>query len=320
VTASPSLNRAGYIAAVIASVAAGLGLALQSRINGELGLALGNGSLAAVVSFGSGLVLLLAALIFWRPGRVGFGHLFRSLGDKTLPWWSIFGGVAGALFVLSQGLFAGVIGVALFVVAVVTGQTLGAVIIDSNGLFGARKVPLTATRLVGALTVLAGVAVATTLWSDAAVTLGWSVLLPLVAGMLLGWQQAVNGRVKRVAQSSLTATALNFFVGTLVLVAVLAVSLFFDSLPESWPTAWWLYAGGALGAVFIAVSVVTVNKIGVLALGVSLITGQILGSLALDVFFPVAQQPFGWWTVVGAMLVLVGSALVTLTTRRRQSD
>jgi bacterial/archaeal transporter family-2 protein len=319
VTAPSPPHRAGYIAAVIASVFAGLGVAVQSRINGELGLALGNGSLAAVVSFGSGLVLLLAALIFWRPGRVGFGHLFHALREKVLPWWSIFGGVAGALFVLSQGLFAGVIGVALFIVAVVTGQTLGAVIIDSNGLFGARRVALTPTRLGGAVTVLAGVVVATTFWSDAAVTVGWSVSLPLVSGMLVGWQQAVNGRVKRVAQSSLTATALNFFVGTVVLVLVLTVSLFFDSFPEVWPTAWWLYAGGALGAVFIAVQVITVNKIGVLALGVSLITGQILGSLALDVFFPVAQQPFGWWTVVGATLVLLGSALVTLTTRRRES-
>jgi len=320
VNAGSDINRLGYFLAVVFSVVAGVGVAIQSRVNGELGLALANGSLAALFSFGSGLVLLLLALVVWRPGRVGLSQVRLALKERALPWWSILGGLAGGFFVLSQGLVGGIIGVALFSVAVVTGQTLGSVIIDSRGLFGATKMPLTPPRLVGSLIVLLGVVVAASVWSEGSLALGWPMLLPLFAGITVGWQQAVNGRVRRVAQSSLTATVLNFFFGTVALLVVFAVSLPFIALPDVWPGAWWLYSGGIVGAGFIAIQAFTVNRIGVLALGVSLVAGQIIGALVLDWVFPVASSRITVWTIVGALLALAGSALVTLTKKRRSDS
>lgn len=310
-----SPSRVGYLVAVVLSVIAGVGVAAQTRVNGELGGALENGPLAAVVSFGSGLVLLLLVLAVWRPGRAGLRQVRVALANKTLPWWAILGGLAGGFFVLSQGLVGGIIGVALFSVAVVTGQTVGSVIIDTRGLFGVVRMPLTLPRFGGSLLVLVGVIVATSLWLEGSVSLGWVIVLPLVAGVAVGWQQAVNGRVRKVAGSSLTATLLNFFFGTLVLLLVFAGSLFVLPLPENWPVAWWLYAGGILGAGFIAIQAFTVNRIGVLALGVSLVAGQIVGALALDWWFPVASSGITVWTVAGATLALIGSAVVTLTKR-----
>lgn len=293
---------------------------MQSRVNGELGVALDNGSLAALISFGSGLIVLLAAMAVWRPGRVGLSQVRSALREGTLPWWAIFGGIAGGFFVLSQGLVGGLIGVALFSVAIVTGQTLGSVAIDSRGLFGVTKMPFTPPRLVGSVLVLGGVVVATGLWSNGPSVIGWPIVLPLVAGAAVGWQQAVNGRVRRVAQSSLTATLLNFIFGTAALVIVFVVSLPFIAVPVVWPGVWWLYTGGILGAGFIAIQAFTVNRIGVLALGVSLIAGQILGALTLDWLFPVPSSDISVWTVAGAALSLVGSALVTLTKRARPAD
>jgi transporter family-2 protein len=308
-------TRVGYVFAVALSVVAGVAVAMQSRVNGELGLALDNGSLAAVISFGSGFVILLVALAVWRPGRVGLSAVRGALRSRSLPWWSVLGGVAGAFFVLSQGLVGGLIGVALFSVAVVTGQTLGSVVIDSRGLFGVTKMPLTTPRWLGSIVVLAGVFVATSVWSGGVAGPGWALVLPLMAGMGVGWQQAVNGRVRRVAGSSLTATLVNFFFGTIALVTVFAVSLAFVALPQVWPTAWWLYSGGILGAGFIAIQAFTVNRIGVLALGVSLVAGQVLGALGLDWLFPVESSAITVWTVAGAALALIGSAVVTLTKR-----
>ena len=316
-TARSDTTRWGYLLAVGLSVLAGVGVAMQSRVNGELGLALDNGSLAALVSFGSGLILLLLALTVWQPGREGLSQVRVALRQRTLPWWSILGGLAGGFFVLSQGLVGGIIGVALFSVAIVTGQTLGSVVIDSKGLFGATKMPLTAPRIIGSLTVLLGVVVAASVWSEGSLALGWPMLLPLIAGITVGWQQAVNGRVRRVAGSSLTATVLNFFFGTLALLVVFAVSLVFVALPSEWPGAWWLYSGGLLGAGFIAIQAFTVNRIGVLALGVSLVAGQIIGALALDWLFPVASSEITVWTITGALLAVAGSALVTLTKKQR---
>ena len=316
-TARSDTTRWGYLLAVGLSVVAGIGVAMQSRVNGELGLALDNGSLAALVSFGSGLILLLLALTVWQPGREGLSQVRVALRQRTLPWWSILGGLAGGFFVLSQGLVGGIIGVALFSVAIVTGQTLGSVVIDSKGLFGATKMPLTAPRIIGSLIVLLGVVVAASVWSEGSLALGWPMLLPLIAGITVGWQQAVNGRVRRVAGSSLTATVLNFFFGTLALLVVFAVSLAFVALPSEWPGAWWLYSGGLLGAGFIAIQAFTVNRIGVLALGVSLVAGQIIGALALDWLFPVASSEITVWTITGALLAVAGSALVTLTKKQR---
>ena len=316
-TASSDVTRWGYLLAVTFSLVAGVGVAMQSRVNGELGLALDNGYLAALVSFGSGLILLLLALVVWRPGREGLSQVRVALKERTLPWWSILGGLAGGFFVLSQGLVGGIIGVALFSVAIVTGQALGSVVIDSKGLFGATKMPLTAPRIIGSLIVLLGVVVAASVWSEGSLALGWPMLLPLIAGIAVGWQQALNGRVRRVAGSSLTATVLNFFFGTLALLVVFAVSLVFIVLPSTWPGAWWLYSGGLLGAGFIAIQAFTVNRIGVLALGVSLVAGQIIGALALDWLFPVASSEITVWTITGALLAVAGSALVTLTKKQR---
>lgn len=316
-TASSDVTRWGYLLAVAFSLVAGVGVAMQSRVNGELGLALDNGYLAALVSFGSGLILLLLALVVWRPGREGLSQVRVALKERTLPWWSILGGLAGGFFVLSQGLVGGIIGVALFSVAIVTGQTLGSVVIDSRGLFGATKMPLTAPRIIGSLIVLLGVVVAASVWSEGSLAVGWPMLLPLAAGIAVGWQQAVNGRVRRVAGSSLTATVLNFFFGTFALLVVFAVSLAFVAPPSEWPGAWWLYSGGLLGAGFIAIQAFTVNRIGVLALGVSLVAGQIIGALALDWLFPVASSEITVWTITGALLAVAGSALVTLTKKQR---
>ena len=315
-TAGPDLTRFGYVLAVLFSVAAGVGVALQTRVNGEFGIALNNGPLASLVSFGSGLILLLLALVVWRPGRVGLSQVRQAVRARTLPWWAILGGLAGGFFVLSQGLVGGIIGVALFSVAVVTGQTLGSVVIDSKGLFGAVRMPLTPARFVGALIVLVGVVVAASLWSEGSAAIGWPILLPLLAGFGVGWQQAVNGRVRRVAGSTLTATTLNFLFGTLALVVVFFVSLPFVALPEVWPATWWLYSGGLIGAGFIAIQAFTVTRIGVLALGVSLVVGQIIGALMLDWLFPVASTQITAWTMTGALLTVVGSALVTLTKKR----
>lgn len=319
-TTASETSRFGYALAVVFSVVAGFGVAMQSRVNGELGAAIDNGSLAAVVSFGSGLVVLLLALAVWRPGRRGLAEVRGALRARQLPRWAILGGLAGGFFVLSQGLVGGVIGVALFSIAIVTGQTLGSVAIDSRGLFGVTKMPLTAARIVGTVIVLLGVVVAASLWTEGSTTIGWPILLPLAAGIAVGWQQAVNGRVRRVAGSTLTATLLNFFFGTLALLVVFALSLPFVELPQAWPGEWWMYTGGLLGAGFIAIQAFTVNRIGVLALGVSLVAGQITGALVLDWLFPVASSEITVWTVTGALLAVVGSALVTLAKRRRPSD
>jgi len=148
-----------------------------------------------------------------------------------------------------------------------------------------------------------------------------AIILPLVAGLAIGLQQAVNGRVRTESGSALAATTLNFAVGTAALAVVDVVHIAIGGLPETPPTNPWLYLGGAVGAIFIAVQVVTVTRIGVLLLGLSLVAGQLVGALLYDLVAPIGV-PTTASTAVAVVLTLLGVTCASLrrrTTRPRSA-
>ena len=305
-----------WIAIALAAVAGAL-TAVQSRINGQLAARIGDPFTAAAISFGSGLLILVVVLVFWKPGRAGLANVATELGAGRVRWWMLLGGAAGAWFVVTQGLSAGVIGVALFTVSIVAGQTIGGVVFDLVGLGPAGRRPLTATRAIGA--VLALGAVTWTLSSEiggaAPVLL---VLLPFTAGFGSAWQQAVNGRVRVAAASALTSTLVNFLVGTTVLVAVMVVHSSVVGWPTLLPAEAWLYLGGAIGCVFIALQAVVVRVIGVLVLALAGVAGQLTAALALDLLVPVGDQGVDLATIGGAALALVAVIIASTRWGRRR--
>lgn len=314
------VRAARYPLAVGASLIAGMLVALQSRINGELGVALNSGALAALVSFSVGLSVMTLVVLVNPAGRQGLADLRGALARRELPWWAMLGGVAGSFLVLTQGLTAGVLGVALFSIAVVTGQSLGALVIDSRGWFGVLRVALVPRRAIGAVVVVLGVFVALDVGPGAASTANVLFTLPLIAGIGTGFQQAVNGRVKSAAGSALSATVVNFATGTATLVVVVLVSWVTVGFGPAGEMSWWLWTGGAVGTILVAIQVTTVGIIGVLGLGVSVITGQLVGSILLEGLWPVAASNLGVATVIGAIVTLVGAVLVTVGKRTAARD
>ncbi|MBX9717772.1 MAG: DMT family transporter, partial [Microbacteriaceae bacterium] len=260
--------------AVAATVVAGVLVATQHRLNGELGQRLDDGFTAALISFGSGWLLLMAMLAVSPRGQRGIRTLTTEVRAGRLAPWLLLGGVGGGLLVLSQGLVAGILGVAIFTIATVTGQTISGMLADATGFAGLRRTGVTPQRVIGAVLTLAAVvvAVAPRLGTDVPLA---TIVLPLVAGIAIGLQQAVNGRVRTESGSALAATTLNFAVGTAALAVVAVVHLAVAGLPDTPPSNPWLYLGGAVGAIFIAIQVVTVTRIGVLLLGLSLVAGQL---------------------------------------------
>lgn len=300
--------------ALIAAFGTGTLVAVQSRINGELGQRLGDGFLAAFISFGSGLVILALASIVWRPGRQGIGRVVVALRERSIPWWLVLGGVGGAVFVLGQGLTVGALGVALFTIAVVCGQTVSSLLIDHRGLARMPATPATPRRILGAaLAVVAvGIAVSDRLRPDAPYL---ALIIPLVAGLLVGWQQAVNGQVRQVARSAFTATFGNFLVGTVVLGIALLIHVAVAGWAVDPVGEWWLYVGGLVGCVFIAAQAVIVRTTGVLLMGLALLAGQLVASVALDLLMPVSGGGLHVVTVVGSALVLVAVVVAALPGR-----
>ena len=301
-----------WLAALLAALI-GAFIPLQSRINGELGSQLGDAVLGALLSFGGGLVVMVLVALLLPTVRRGVARLPGAVRRGELPPGYLLAGTIGAFLVLSQSAVVAVIGVAVFTVAVVAGQTLGGLLTDAIG-FGqpVRRRPTT-TRVVGAVVVLVAVALS----ASSSLTAGrpWlellgPALLPLLAGLLTGFQYAANARTGTVAGSPLAATVANFVAGTAAL--LLAALVRGVDLPATWPAEWWLYTGGLYGIVFIGGSAALVPHTGVLVLGLGSIAGQLLASLTLDVFAPVSDSGVSAGTVAGTLLALVAIAIVSL--------
>lgn len=295
----------------------GVALALQSKLNGTLAAALHDPIAAAVISFGGGLVFLVALVVVVPSARRGLSRLRGALADRRLRWWQCVGGCSGALFVTAQGLTVGLLGVAIFTVAIVAGQVGSSLLVDRVGLGPGGVQLLSLPRVAGAC--LAIVAVVVSVWAGLRGTVAvWAVLLPVVAGVTTAVQQAFNGHVQVRAESTAVASVVNFGVGTAALLVALAVSVASRGLPGSAPHVWWLYVGGALGTVAIGSFAAAVPMAGVLLVGLGGVAGQLVGALVVDLVVPEPGRGVTAGTWVGVVLVLVAVAVAAAWAGRRK--
>ncbi|MGO1317277.1 MAG: DMT family transporter [Cellulomonadaceae bacterium] len=311
--------------AVPAMLGVGAVLAVQAQITGRLAAALGGGppggALAALWSFGSGLVIVSVVVLLSPARRAGVRVLASSVRGRALPRWYFLGGALGAFLVASQALAVPVVGVALFTVALVAGQTVSALAVDHAGLGPAGRQRVTMARVVATVLTIAAVLVTVAGRLQGAGALAAAalvvVLLPLAAGMAGSFQQAFNGRVAGLT-GSWVATWNNFVAGTAVL-AVFAAATRVGAAPvpalPSLATHGWLYLSGVLGVLFVWANAVLVRAHGVLVLAVCIVAGQVVTATALDL---AGGGPGGPGTAVGAALTIAG-VLLAVTAQRRAS-
>ncbi len=303
--------------AVAGAVLIGALTALQARINGSLGAEVGDGIVAAAISFSSGLVILIALSLIVPEGRRGFGRLVAGIRSRSVPPWMLLGGLAGAFTVASQGLTVATIGVALFTVGFVAGQTTGGLVLDRVGFGPAGVVPVTVRRVVGAVLAIAGVVVCLSGDALGGVPL-WMLIVPAVAGAGVAWQQGTNGRLRVRVESPLTATLVNFIGGTVVLVIAALVHVGVVGAPRAIPTAPWLYVGGAVGVVYIFLSAVVVRRTGVLLLGLGSVVGLLSTSVLLDALWPAPAAPSTPVALLAAVVAIAGVVVAAVPWRRRR--
>ncbi|MGA5301596.1 DMT family transporter [Nucisporomicrobium flavum] len=316
-TSLPAVTATRRAVGVALAVLAGVALAVQSRINGELAVRLDDPIGAALISFGSGLLVLIVLVPALPSGRAGLRSLRAGLRDRRIRVLQCIGGVCGGFLVATQGLTVPTLGVAVFIVAVVAGQSSSSLMVDRAGTGPGGPQPVTAPRLAGAVLTVAAVviSVADRIGHSGALVLA---ILPLLAGLGIAWQQAVNGHVRIVANSAMVAGLINFLTGTAVLVLAYAISVLVRGTPGHLPHGpWWLYVGGTMGIVFIAVGATVVRYTGVLLLGLSMIAGQVTGALLVDEIVPGDAGRPGWNTILGAALTLVAVGVAVLPARRR---
>ena len=297
-------------------------IALQAQVNGALAVRLGTGlrasALAALISFGSGLLVLSLLALLHRPTGRGVAALTTSVLRRRIPLWLVLGGLGGAFFVASQGMAAPTLGITFFVLCFVAGQAVMALVVDQRGWGPNGVTALSRSRVAGAVLAVLAVAVSGAgLLSAVPLTAALLVLaaLPLLAGAVNSAQQGVNGRLAAQVGPWVT-TWNNFWVGTLGLVLFLAVALLRPGHLAGLPSAPWLYLGGLCGIGFIWASTVTVRVHGVLVVGVFTVAGQVLTAALLSLLTgPGGPGPTTW---VAVLVSLGGAAVVGLAQRRRR--
>ncbi len=301
------------VAGAALAAVGGVTLAVQGRVNGQLGHLMRDGVFAALISFGIGTVLLVAAVAVTPSARAGLGRLRNSVRGGLLRPWQCLGGTCGAFLVTTQGLTVTILGVAVFTISVVAGQVVASLFVDRAGLGPGAPQPVTPARAAGAA--LAVVAVAVAVSDHAGIESGglWWALLPAAGGLGLAWQAAVNGLVRVASDHVVVPTLVNFSVGTGALLVAALVDLLARGLPAAPPGQWWYYIGGPLGIVTILTAVAAVRFTGVLLLGLASVAGQLTGAVLLDIVVPTG----GGLTAAGVLGTVITMVAVGIAAVRR---
>jgi transporter family-2 protein len=250
-------------------------------------------------------------------GRAGLARVVPAVRSRAFPPVYVMAGGIGALFVFAQSFPVGLLGVALFTVATVTGQTLSGLLVDRLGIGPAGKKRVTGIRVIGCVLTIAAVAWAVSpRFADQAgagpESLMLPLLLPVLAGFLMSFQQAMNGTATVHYGTPIAATMVNFVAGAIVLWIAWGAKLALSGPGNPLPAEWWYYLGGPMGCVFIGVGALLVRSLGVLVTGLGMIAGQLLGSLGLDLLVPSPGAVVAPATVLGTLLTLAAIILATL--------
>ncbi|WP_216476082.1 DMT family transporter [Coriobacterium glomerans] len=300
----------------IATVLAGMLSPMQSAVNGQVGKELGDGNLSAVVSFASGLVVMTIIILSQGSTRKGFASIPHKITAHRIPWWNWVAGCCGAMVVFSEGATASVLGVATFQTTLISGMVISGLACDRLGIGVDSKQPFSIPRVLGAiLAIVATVLVVLPNWQMPKVIA--LAVLPFLAGLLAGWQPAGNSAVARETGSMLVSITWNFLVGFCILASVLLVRFAMGQVTPGLPSDWWMYLGGPLGLLSIALMALLVRGLGLLLLGLASTAGQLIGSVLIDWLVPALGNQVYFVTILGAFVALVGAGIAMMPSAQK---
>ena len=142
-------------------------------------------------------------------------------------------------------------------------------------------------------------------------------LIIIAAGALVAMQAGTNATMQKSINNPILASSVSFAGGLLSLLAVLAIYMAFERTPlpkaQQWASApWWAWIGGTLGAVYVLVGVLTVEKVGTGVFVCLSVSASILASIAIDHFGLVGMHRHAAspGRLLGGALMVVGMLLI----------
>ena len=298
----------------------GLMIALQARANGELSHRLNNGLEAALVSFGSGLIIIAVIAALNPAIKEGIRNLRAAVTNKEIAQWKLLAGALGGGFVAIQTHIVPLIGVAIYSVASIAGQTAMSLVVDRIGLTGGGKKLVSRRRVAAAVLTVLAVFVSVFDRIDAKNLSLFAVVLGCIAGAVVGVQRALNGQINEYSHQSFTTSLLNFITGTSLLVILILGGVLIGKV-ELVPLPmgpWWIYTGGTIGVIYIAFTSTIVQHLGVLTFTLFSVGGQLVGSLVIDLVSPTNGVNVSAYLVTGIVMTYLGVIVGGVSSSRVQ--
>jgi len=263
---------------------------------------------AAIVSFTTGLLFVAVIALFRKDVRSGFRQIFSAVNLKLLPSWRLGAGALGASFVAMQTYAVPIAGVALFTVASLAGQTGISLWVDHVGLAGGSRVIITKRRVIAAIITILAVVVST--WDRFTISNFslFTIVLAVFSGTWVGVQRALNGQINSYSKASFATSLLNFITGTTFLLFLLLLrTLFTDHSVMNFTSGpWWMFLGGSIGVIYIALSAHIVQYVGVLEFTLFSVGGMLIGSLLIDIIVPTKGTIISGFLIAGILLTYLG--------------
>lgn len=136
-------------------IGAGMLMAVQFAINGELGSTLGSPVQAALVSFLIGSITLITVVSL----KAGTFSRLKNPFEQKAPWWVWIGGILGGSYVLINVYLVNEIGTGQTVILALFGQITGSIVVERFGLFDSSKNKTSWVQIIGLIMMLIGVIV-----------------------------------------------------------------------------------------------------------------------------------------------------------------
>jgi len=200
------------------------------------------------------------------------------------------------------------IGVAIYSVASIAGQSATSLIVDRIGLTGGGKKPISPRRIAAAVVTVLAVFVSVLDRIDAKDLSLIAVALAGLAGAIVGVQRAMNGLINEHSQQSFTTSLLNFIMGSgalgiVLLIAIAIGKVKFVAFPHG---PWWIYMGGTIGVIYIAFTSTIVQHLGVLTFTLFSTGGTLVGALLIDIISPTEGVNVSTYLVSGIVMTFLG--------------
>ncbi len=282
-------NQAVVVLAGVTTFLASVGVNLQIRANSALAMEGVPPTRIALVNMAMQLAMMVLVLFAIRPVRRALRRFMSAVRDGQVKLWWFVGGLVGASIITLMGVVTPLVGVAVFSIALVAGQTTSSLSVDRWGLGPGGRRRLTITRVLAAVLAVTAVVVSVSdrFVPDGRGDLAWGAAgLALVGGMAISFQAAANGQIARVSGQPSIGAGVNFAVGTLVLTVISVFSLATGTPSSPGLGTWWLYLGAVFGLFIVLNTAWAVRYLGILLLTIIGVLGQMAGALAIDILIP----------------------------------